>query len=92
MIVPLAHLNFFSKKSIKISLEKNNFHLIYMNNYSLASGRRYLRNLIKLPFKLIKDLINLDFKNFLLRLRESVLTLIDIIDGDQMVVVAKKVD
>ena len=92
MIVPLAHLNFFSKKSIKISLEKNNFQLVYMNNYSLASGRRYLRNLIKLPFKLIKDLINLDFKNFLLRLRESVLTLIDIIDGDQMVVVAKKVN
>ena len=92
MIVPFAHLNFFSKKSIKISLEKNNFQIVYIKNYSLANGRRYLRNLIKLPFKLIKDLINLDFKNFLVKLRESIITLIDIIDGDQMAVVAKKIN
>ena len=92
MVVPLAHLNFFSKKSIKISLEKNNFQIVYIKNYSLANARRYLRNIIKLPFKLLKDLINLDFKNFLLKLRESVITLIDIIDGDQMMVVAKKVN
>ena len=92
MVVPLAHLNFFSKKSIKISLEKNNFEILYIANYSLADARRYSRNIIKLPFKLIKDLIKLDFKNFLLKLRESILTLIDIIDGDQMMVVAKKVN
>ena len=81
---------FFSKKSIKISLEKSNFEIIYFNNYSLANVRRYLKNIIKLPFKLIKDLIKLDFKNFLFKLRETVITLIDIIDGDQMMVVAKK--
>jgi len=92
MVVPLAHLNFFSKKSIRISLEKNNFEIIYIANYSLADARRYSRNIIKLPFKLIKDLVRLDFKNFLLKIRESVLTLIDIIDGDQMMVVAKKVN
>ena len=92
MVVPLAHLNFFSKKSIRISLEKNNFEIIYIANYSLADARRYSRNIIKLPFKLIKDLVRLDFKNFLLKIRESILTLIDIIDGDQMMVVAKKVN
>ena len=92
MVVPLAHLNFFSKKSIKISLEKNNFKIIYIKNYSLANLRRYIRNLVKLPFKLIKDLIKLDFKNFFQRLKESIITLIDIIDGDQMMVVAKKIN
>ena len=90
MVVPLAHLNFFSKKSIKILLEKNNFEIIFIKNYSLANIRRYFKNLIKLPFKLIKDLIKLNFKNFVHKLKESLVTLIDIIDGDQMIVVAKK--
>ena len=90
MVVPLAHLNFFSKKSIQISLEKNNFEIIFIKNYSLGNTRRYLRNTIKLPFKLIIDLIKLDFKSFLHKLRESIITLFDIIDGDQMMVVAKK--
>ena len=92
MVVPLAHLNFFSKKSIRISLERNNFEIIYIKNYSLANLRRYFKNLIKLPFKLVRDLIKFNFKNLLLRLKESMITLIDIIDGDQMIVVAKKIN
>ena len=92
MVVPLAHLNFFSKKSIRISLERNNFEIIYIKNYSLANLRRYFKNLIKLPFKLVRDLIKFNFKNFLLRLKETIITLIDIIDGDQMIVVAKKIN
>ena len=60
MIVPLAHLNFFSKKSIKVSLENNNFKVIYLKNYSLASPKRFTKNLIKLPFRLLKDLIFLN--------------------------------
>ena len=92
MVVPLAHLNFFSKKSIRISLERNNFEIIYIKNYSLANLRRYFKNLIKLPFKLVRDLIKFNFKNLLLRLKEAMITLIDIIDGDQMIVVAKKIN
>ncbi len=92
MVVPLAHLNFFSKKSIKMSLERNNFELIYLKKYSLANVRRYLRNIIKLPLKLAEDLLKFDFTSFLFRLRETLITFIDIIDGDQMMVVAKKIN
>ena len=86
---PSCSFKFFSKKSIRISLERNNFEIIYIKNYSLANLRRYFKNLIKLPFKLVSDLIKFNFKNFLLRLKETIITLIDIIDGDQMIVVAK---
>ena len=91
MIVPVAHLNFFSKKSIKVSLENNNFKVIYLKNYSLVNPKRFIKNLIKLPFRLIKDLIFLNFRNFYERIKETVITFLDMINGDQMMVVAKKI-
>ena len=91
MIAPVAHLNFFSKKSIKISLENNNFKVIYLKNYSLANPKRFTKNLIKLPFRLLKDLIFLNFMSFYERIKETVITFFDIINGDQMMVVAKKI-
>jgi len=91
MVVPLAHLNFFSKKSIKISLENNNFKLMYIKNYSLVNPKRFIKNLIKLPLKLLKDLILLNFSSFFNRIKEMVITFFDMINGDQMMVVAKKV-
>ena len=91
MVVPLAHLNFFSKKSIQICLEKNDFEIIFIKNYSMGNFKRFIKNLIKLPFKLLKDLINLNIIIFLTRLKETIITLLDIINGDQMMVVAKKI-
>ncbi len=91
MVVPLAHLNFFSKKSIKISLENNNFKLTYLKNYSLVDPKRFIKNLIKLPLKLLKDLILLNFSSFLNRIREMFITFFDMINGDQMMVVAEKI-
>ena len=91
MVVPLAHLNFFSKKSIKISLENNNFKLTYIKNYSLVDPKRFFKNLIKLPLKLLKDLIFLNFLSFFNRLKEMLITFFDMINGDQMMVVAEKV-
>ena len=91
MIAPVAHLNFFSKKSIKISLENNNFKVIYLKNYSLANPKRFTKNLIKLPFRLLKDLIFLNFMSFYERIKETVITFFDITNGDQMMVVAKKI-
>ena len=84
-------LIFFQKKSIKVSLENNNFNVIYLKNYSLANPKRFTKNLIKLPFRLIKDLIFLNFINFYNRINETVITFFDMINGDQMVVVAKKI-
>ena len=91
MIAPVAHLNFFSKKSIKVSLENNNFKVIYLKNYSLANPKRFTKNLIKLPFRLLKDLIFLNFMSFYERIKETVITFFDITNGDQMMVVAKKI-
>tara|TARA_Y100000816_G_scaffold291815_1_gene284487 strand:- start:1248 stop:2159 length:912 start_codon:yes stop_codon:yes gene_type:complete len=90
MVVPLAHLNFFSKKSIEMSLEKTNFTLIYIKNFSLVSPKRLLKNFIKLPFKLLKDLIIFDLKNFKLRIKEFLFCLLDLMNGDQLKIVAKK--
>ncbi len=90
MVVPLAHLNFFSKKSIKISLEKSNFSLIYIKDFSFVNPKRLLKNFIKLPFKLFKDLITLDFKSFKFRIVEFLFCILDLINGDQMKIVAKK--
>jgi len=91
MVVPLAHLNFFSKKSIQISLEKNGFEIIFIKNYSMGNIKRFVKNLIKLPLKLLKDLITLNITVFVSRLKENIITIFDIIDGDQMMVVAKKI-
>ena len=91
MVVPLAHLNFFSKKSIKISLEKTNFAVVYIKDFSLVNPKRLLKNFIKLPFRLLKDLIIFDLRNFRLRITEFLFCLLDIMNGDQMKIVAKKV-
>ena len=91
MVVPLAHLNFFSKKSIQISLINANFKLIYVRNYSLGKPKRLFKNFLKLPLKLLKDIIYLDFKKFISRINEFILSFLDIIYGDQMMVVAKKI-
>jgi SAM-dependent methyltransferase len=91
MVVPLAHLNFFSKKSIKISLEKNNFKLKYLKIYSLVNPKRFFKNLIKLPFKLLKDLIFLNFSIFFNRFKELFITFFDMIYGDQMMIMAEKI-
>ena len=91
MVVPLAHLNFFSEKSIKIALHKANFKTIYVKNYSLGEPKRLAKNFLKLPLKLLKDIIFLDFKNFFLKISEFIISFLDIFYGDQMMVVAKKI-
>jgi|TARA_B100001079_G_C16402853_1_gene512217 hypothetical protein len=91
MVVPLAHLNFFSKKSIRLSLKKANFLLIYIKEFSLVSPKRLLKNFLKLPFKLLKDLITFDLISFKSRVKEFIFCFLDIINGDQMKIVAKKI-
>ena len=91
MIVPLAHLNFFSKKSIKILLKYNNFKVIYLKNYSLADPKKFTKNLLRLPFRLFKDLIFFNFLKFFNRIKETIITFLDLINGDQMIVVAIKI-
>ena len=91
MVVPLAHINFFSKKSIEISLKKTNFSLIYIKNYSLANPKRLAKNFLKLPFKLLKDLLFFNFNNFSLRIKEFIICFLDILNGDQMKIIAKKI-
>ena len=90
MVVPLAHLNFFSKKSITMTLEKTNFVVIYIKNFSLVNRKRLLKNFVRLPFRLLKDLIFFDLRKFKFRLTEFFFCLLDIVNGDQMKIVAKK--
>tara|TARA_B100000989_G_scaffold283178_1_gene248880 strand:- start:408 stop:1325 length:918 start_codon:yes stop_codon:yes gene_type:complete len=90
MVVPLAHINFFSKQSTKVALGKTGFKIIYIKSFSLVSPKRLIKNLIKLPIKLIFDLIRLDFKSIYLRIEEFLINIIDLLNGDQMKVVAIK--
>jgi|TARA_B100001971_G_scaffold16313_1_gene12699 SAM-dependent methyltransferase len=90
MVVPLAHLNFFSKKSIKIALNEANFTLMFIKDFSLVKPNRLIRNFFKLPLRLIKDLLFLDILSFHSRLKEFVINFLDLIHGDQMIVVAIK--
>ena len=90
MVSPLAHLHFFSEKSSKIMLEKCNFEPILIKDYSFVELRRLIRNFIKLPILIFKDIFHLKFKNIIHRFAEVVLNILDLIEGDQLKVIAKK--
>ena len=90
MVSPLAHLNFFSIESAKIILKKNGYRIEYISPYSFVELKRLIRNFIKLPFKILFDLIKLDLKSVLFRLKEFGLNVLDLIHGDQMRIVAIK--
>ena len=90
MVVPLAHINFFSKKSLKLALEKSNFEVKHLSNFSLVDPKRLIKNFIKLPTKILLDLIRLDIKSIFSRITEFLLNILDLLNGDQMKVVAIK--
>ena len=90
MVVPLAHINFFSKKSLKLALEKSNFEVKHLSNFSLVDPKRLIKNFIKLPTKILLDLIKLDIKSIFSRISEFLLNILDLLNGDQMKVVAIK--
>ncbi len=90
MVVPLAHINFFSKKSSAIALKKAGFKMLHIKNFSLVTPRRLIRNFFKLPFKLILDFLKLDINKIYFRLNEFFINILDLFNGDQMLVIAKK--
>tara|TARA_X000000368_G_scaffold377208_1_gene330742 strand:+ start:644 stop:1564 length:921 start_codon:yes stop_codon:yes gene_type:complete len=90
MVSPLAHLNFFSIESAKIMLKKNGYQIEHISPCSFVELRRLIRNSMKLPFKIILDLIKFDLKSIVLRLKEFSLNILDLIHGDQMRIVAIK--
>ena len=91
MVSPLAHINFFSHKSTLILLKKCGYKKIELKSYSFVELRRLIRNTIKLPFKIIFDLLGFNFKIIVNRLSEFLLNLLDLFNGDQMKVVAVKI-
>ena len=91
MVVPLAHLHFFSGKSTDIMLKKAGFKTVAIKDFSFVEVRRLFRNLIKLPFLILKDIFKFKFKNITNRLFEFYLNFLDLIKGDQLKVVAIKI-
>ena len=90
MVAPFGHVNFFSKISTAIMLKKSNFKLVLIKDFCYVEKKRLIRNILKLPIYLIKDLITLNLKNFIQRIEESILNILDLINGDQLMVVAVK--
>jgi SAM-dependent methyltransferase len=91
MVSPLAHIHYFSNQSTKIMLRESGFKIILIKDFSFVIPIRLIRNILKLPLFFIKDLINLEFKNIIFRLVEIFLNILDLIKGDQLKVVAKKI-
>ncbi len=91
MVVPLAHLHFFSGKSTNIMLKRAGFKTVEIVDFSFVEVKRLVRNFIKLPFLILKDIFKLDFKNIYNRLFEFLLNFLDLIKGDQLKVVAIKI-
>lgn len=90
MVSPLAHIHYFSKKSTKIMLEKAGYKILVIKDYSFVELRRLIRNSIKLPIFILKDIFKLNFKNIYHRFIELFLNFLDLINGDQLKVIAKK--
>ena len=90
MVAPFGHVNFFSRTSATIMLENSKFKVVLIKDFSYVEKRRLIRNILKLPINLVKDLLYLNFKNFVLRIEEAILNILDLINGDQLKVVAIK--
>ena len=90
MIVPLAHINFFSEESMKIFLKKMKYEIIKIESYSEVRIYRLLRNFIKFLFKLPLYIFLLKFSLIKFKFYEFFINLFDILKGDQMRVVAIK--
>ena len=90
MVVPLAHLNFFSIDSTKILLNKSGYRPLVIRETSMVVYRKLLRHIVRLPLTLIIDLLNLRISNSLKRVFEIILNILDLIKGDQMRVIGIK--
>ena len=90
MVVPLAHLNFFSIESTKILLEKCGYQPHIIRETSFVVFKKVLRNILRLPITLTLDLINFRIFNIAKRILEIILNILDLIKGDQMHVIGIK--
>lgn len=90
MIEPLGHLNFFSKKSTKIMLEKCGYETLVIKATSFVILRKLLRSIARLPITLIIDLFKMNFIQAFMRFPEILLNILDIINGEQFNVIGIK--
>jgi hypothetical protein len=90
MVVPLAHLNFFSIDSTKILLEKSGYRPLVIKETSMVLYKKLFRHIARLPLTLVVDLLNLRISNSLKRILEIILNTLDLIKGDQMQVIGIK--
>lgn len=91
MVVPLSHIHFFSKKSSEVMLTKSGFKILFIKEFSFVEPRRLIRNTLKLPFLVLKDIFCLNIKNIFFRFFETFLNILDLLKGDQIEIVAYKI-
>ena len=72
-------------------LEKAGYKILVIKDYSFVEFRRLIRNFIKLPIFILKDIFQLNLKNIYYRIIELFLNILDLINGDQLKVIAKKI-
>jgi hypothetical protein len=90
MVVPLAHLNFFSIDSTKILLNKSGYYPLVIKETSMVVYKKLFRHIVRLPLTLVVDLLNFRISNSLKRILEIILNILDLVKGDQMRVIGIK--
>ena len=90
MVVPIGHVNYFTKDSMKIFLKKNNFKIIKIDSFSEVKIYNLSRSILKFCIRIPLYLILLRFKKIKNNLYEILLNFIDLFNGDQMRVIAQK--
>ena len=73
-------------------LEDSGFKIISHKAFSEVNIKKLLKNIIKLPFLIILDLMKLNIQKAVRRLFETIINIIDLIYGDQTHIIAIKND
>ena len=71
-------------------LEKTGYEVLIIEDFSFVELRKLVRNIFKLPIFILKDIFKFNFKGISQRVIELFLNILDLINGDQLKVVAKK--
>ena len=90
MVAPLSHLNFFSISSTKILLERCGYKPLIIKETSFVYIKKLVRSILRLPITFTLDLFSLKFSQAFKRFPEILFNILDLLKGDQMLVIAIK--
>ena len=76
MVIPPIHINYFSKKSSKILLEKCGYEPLSITSKSTVVKKKLVKSILKLPFNILGDILKLNFKIAINRIFEIIINVL----------------